>query len=443
MVNKKKKSILEILQDRIVPLQQSEQERVQEIDALLTGPKSQPAMRGGKDKERDELQQLSHTTLLALIVEYTAQQIFAEGISAASGDVQHMWQPFDRNGIPSKQGALWGATLKYGETFGLTLPGDKGAYMRGFGPLNFGAVWQDPVDDQHPMFAWRRIPQGRGVDHWRIYDEEAEHRLSYEDGTFEYLEPHYHNMEVTPVVRFTAGADLEGVVTGEPKRYEMDARRHDKTVNDRLQIQHYNSWRIKTATNLPENATPAEREQFRLKLEHDDILLGMGETEFSTLEETSMASMVGAQEADRDLLAAVSQTPVWAFNGGSMVNLSADALVEAKSGNRQKVWMIHRELNRPLVSWARLAAVAEDRSEDAERFDLTTEWADIGSQSMAAAADSLGKMAVQLGVPVEMLWELIPGVSRRQVTRWMEWKQEHPEGDLALAQALTRQATVG
>lgn len=434
-----KRSLVSTLQETIVPIQQADADRAKNIDALLTG-RQPPRFVRGKDKEKRTLAELSHTSLLSLIVEYTSQQIVAEGVSASSGDVSAMWVPFDRNGLPSKQGALWRSLLTYGHAYGLALPGTRGAYMRGFNPKQFGAIYQDPVDDDFPMWAWRVIPQANGTQHWRIYDDVSEYRLSYEDGQYHYIDQWEHGLGVTPVVRFTADADLDGNVVGQPLKFQTDAQRHDKTVNDRLQIQHYNSWRTKFAENLDETATEEEREQFRLRLEHDDILLGSGDTKFGTLDETSMASMVAAQEADRDLLAAVSQTPVWAFNGGSMVNLSADALVEAKSGNRQKVWMIHREVNRPMVAWLRLAALAAGDRRNAERFDLTIDWADVGSQSMAAAADSLGKLAVSLGVPVEMLWEMIPGVSARQVARWKEWRKDNPDGDLALAEALLRQS---
>lgn len=431
------RALVELLQEQIIPLQLEESSRAGEVDKLLKGGLQPEHIH--KNREKQTLSELSHTSLLSLIVEYSAQQLVAQGVSGTDEDVQHMWTPFDRNGLPSRQGALWTAVLSYGEAYGLVLPGDKGAYMRAFSPKGFGALYSDPADDDFPMWAWRVIPQPNNTQHWRIYDDVAEHFLAYEHGQYVYVESREHGLGVCPVVRLTADADLEGNVIGEPLKFETDARRHDKTVNDRLNIQHYNSWRVKYATKMSDGWSEEERREFRMKLEHDDILIGTDDTEFGTLPETSMASMVAAQEADRDLLAAVSQTPVWAFNGGSMVNLSADALVEAKSGNRQKVWTIQREVNRPLVTWLRLAAQAEGRVEDSLRFDLAVDWADIGSQSMAAAADSLGKLATMLGVPVEMLWEMIPGVSQRTVQRWREWSADHPVGDLALAEVLTRQ----
>lgn len=447
MVNTKQ--LEELVTEQLSPLHNSEVEKAKKIDVLLRGgPGDRRAIkqRAGGVSDKLKLEGLAHTSLLDLIVEYTSQQIVAEGFSVPEGDAPQMWLPFERNGIPSRQGALWRATLAYGEGYGLALPGSinplmrgTAAYMRAFSPKRFGAVYQDELDDEFPLYAYRVIPQKGGKQLWRVYDDTHEHHLAYEEGSFKHLESRAHDMGVCPVVRFTEGADLEGNVLGQPARYERDAARHDKTVHDRLQIQHYNSWRVKTATNLDTNLTDKERKEYRLKLEQDDILLGDGSVVFGTLDQTDLSPMTTVQEMDRDTLAAVSQTPVWAFNGGSMVNLSAEALIEAKSGNRQKVWMIHRAQGRPLCAWARLAARAEGREEDAQRFDLAVEWSDIGSQSLAAAADALGKVGTQLGVPAQKLWELIPGVSRRTVEGWKDYAEQHPAGDLAIAQALTRQ----
>ena len=37
---------------------------------------------------------------------------------------------------------------------------------------------------------------------------------------------------------------------------------------------------------------------------------------------------------------------------------------------------------------------------------------------MAQVADALGKMATLLGIPVEALWERIPGVTDQDIERW-------------------------
>jgi hypothetical protein len=68
---------------------------------------------------------------------------------------------------------------------------------------------------------------------------------------------------------------------------------------------------------------------------------------------------------------------------------------------------------------ARLVAMAEGDLELALAYDLTVRWrnTDIDGMSWAQAADALGKLAIQLKVPLEMLWEQIPGWTDDDVER--------------------------
>ena len=56
----------------------------------------------------------------------------------------------------------------------------------------------------------------------------------------------------------------------------------------------------------------------------------------------------------------------------------------------------------------------------ARAWDLRVRWRDESSGSMSQAADALGKLAQQLGVPLEMLWERIPGWTDDDVNRAKE-----------------------
>jgi hypothetical protein len=132
---------------------------------------------------------------------------------------------------------------------------------------------------------------------------------------------------------------------------------------------------------------------------------------------------------------------VWALNGGQLVNLSADALTEARSMSRLKVQSKQRAMGRSAAQNLRLAAHIEGRADDAADFSLRMQWADIEARSMAQAADALGKIATQLGVPVQMLWELIPGVTKTKVEEWREYAADHPSDTARLADALERQST--
>jgi hypothetical protein len=64
--------------------------------------------------------------------------------------------------------------------------------------------------------------------------------------------------------------------------------------------------------------------------------------------------------------------------------------------------------------------MAEGDLVTAAAWDLRVRWKDTESGSMSQAADALGKLAVQLKVPIEMLWERIPGWTDIDVQRAKE-----------------------
>ena len=286
------------------------------------------------------------------------------------------------------------------------------------------------------MYGLLTIPQ-RKATLYRLIDEEVVHYLARsETGDLEYIEERPHGVGVTPIVRYANHLDLEGRSPGEVDKFKGVASRFEKTTNDRMLIQHHNSWRVKTATGLEEPGSPEEAERVKMLLRHEDILTGDENVTFGSLPETTLDSTLKAAEQDRDTLSAVAQTPVWVFNGGQLVNLAADALSEARSVSRQKINGKRRALGRSHAQLLRIAAHIEGRAQDAADFTLRMQWADVESRSMAQAADALGKIAVQLRVPVEQLWDMIPGISKTTADDWRRWARENPDPERMIAQGI-------
>lgn len=437
--------VLSLIGDELAALAQQERRRLDDIDLWLRSENPvEQHRRARENPEKSALAGLSRTPLLRLIVEEAAQQMILEAVSSSGRDTAAMWEPWERNGLPSREGALYEGCLGYGLAYGTALPGTlrdgKAAVLRFLSPRDLFAVYGDPVDDEWPLYGLRTIAQPGGVVHYRLIDDEGVHFVARDEtGTLKYLEVRTHDVGVAPIVRYANHMDLEGRTPGEVDKFKGVAGRFEKTTNDRLLIQHYNSWRIKTATNLEDPGSPEEAERVKALLRHEDILTGGEGVEFSSLPETTMDGVLKAGEADRDTLSAVSQTPVWVFNGGQLVNLAADALAEARSMSRQKVGAKKRGLGRSHAQLLRLAAHIEGRVEDASDFNLRMSWADVESRSMAQAADALGKIATQLGVPQEMLWDLIPGISKATADDWRKWREDHPSDQAALAAAINRQ----
>lgn len=446
MVNQS--DVLQLIGDQLAGQAQIERARLDEIDKWLSTDNPVEVYRRAHTPPSDEKGQLAHLSyspLLRLVVEECAQQMVLEDVQSPGRDTKALWAPWERNGMPSRQGALFNAAIGYGLAYTQILPGvlpgepGQRAVIRAISPRDLFAVYADPVDDEWPMYALRTINQAGGVKHYRLIDEESVYYVSRnETGALEFIEERRHDIGVCPIARWANGMDLEARTPGEVEKHEVVARRYNKTVYDRLLIQHHNSWRIKTATGLVEPGNLEDGEKQKAILEHSSILTGGEGVQFGSLPETTMDGIIKAGDVDRDTIAALSQTPVWALNGGNLVNLSADALTEARSASRRKVQDKQRGMGRPAAATLRLAAHIEGRDEDAADFALRMVWADIGSVSLSQGADALGKVADQLKVPVELLWDLIPGISKTTADNWRAYAEDHPAPEVAVAQALNR-----
>jgi len=334
----------------------------------------------------------------------------------------------------SRQRAIHRAALAYGYSYTTVLPGDSGAVIRGKSPRDLFAVYQDPAVDEYPMYY---IEKSGPL--YYVVDEEARYTLTERQGRLEYVSHEIHGAGVAPAVRYSNQIDLEGRTPGEVEPYIGAAKRINKTDYDRMLVQHFNSWKIRTATGMEQPGDEAEGQRLKLLLRQSDILTGDEGVQFGTLPETPLDGFISAHESDVESLAAVSQTPAHALTG-KMINLSADAITEARA-------MLDLKANERKIGFGdshcqtlRLASHVEGRERDAQDFSLAMVWADLESRSMAQAADALGKMATMLGIPVEMLWDRIPGVTQEDAKMWLKFKRENPSADDQLAAGLFAQA---
>lgn len=444
----KPSDVLQLLGDDLIPASERDRQRLDGIDKWLSTDNPVEVSRrvhAAPNPEKEALAQLSYTPILRLLAESVAQQMVLESVHSPGRDTTELWAPWERNGMPTKQGALWFASAGYGGAYTVTLPGmdpdgspNDVARITAYSPRDLYVVYGDVVEDEWPMYGLRTIRQGK-TRAYRFIDDEGVNFLSRdEDGKLEFIEMRPTGLAVPPIVCYANGADLEGRSPGEVEKHEIGAKRLNKTTWDRMNIQHHNSWRILTATGLEEPGSTDEKERTKALLRNEDVLTGGDGVTFSTLPETTLDSILKAASEDRDSIAAMSQTPVWALNGGQLVNLSADALVEARRSHMLKIRDKQRNMGRPAAQNLRLAAVIEGRDDDAEDFNLRMRWADLDSWSLSQAADALGKIATQLGVPPTLLWDMIPGLTEQQVQEWRAYAEEHPTQTERLAAAVER-----
>jgi hypothetical protein len=428
-------AVIELARDILIPAWTLEKQRLDDIDAWYRWSPEKVRVPAQADLEEKYLRDLAETPWLTLVVTTVAQQLVAEALRSTSGrKTTTLWEPWQRNRMQSRQRAIHRAALAYGYAYTTVMPGDTGSVIRGYSPRDMFALYADPVEDEYPMY-YLRV---RG-DHRIVVDEEAVYTLGVEDGKLKYITHELHNAGVAPAIRYSNQIDLEGRTPGEVEPFIPLAKRINKTTFDRLLVQHHSSWKVRTATGLEDPKDDADNERRKLVLRQNDILTGGEGVEFGTLDETSPEGLIKAGETDVETLAAVSQTPAHALTG-KMINLSADAITEARAMLDLKAGERKVGFGDSHIQTLRLAAHIDGRQEDAEDFSLVMDWTDFQSRSMSTAADALGKMATMLGIPPEKLWDRIPNVTPDMAADWLRYKRENPSADEQLARSLTNQS---
>lgn len=429
-------AVLALAQDVLIPGWTAERIKMDRIDQWYRWDpeKVQLPRLAQPNIEQQYLRDLSETPWGGLIVTTIAQQLQAELVrSTEHDDVDDVWLPWLRNRMPSRQRAIHRSALAYGYSYATVMPGDLGSVIRGRSPRDMYAVYADAAVDEYPMY-YLIVNDNR----YTVVDEEATYTLVMEKGRLQFVTYDIHGVGVAPAVRYSNQIDLEGRTPGEVEPFIPVLRRINKTSYDRMLTQHFNSWKVRTATGI-EKPAEGEADNIKMLLRQQDILTGETGVQFGTLDETSLEGFIAAWESDVEALAAVSQTPAHALTG-KMINLSADAISEARAMLDLKANERKMGFGDSHVQTLRLAAHIEGREDDATDFTLRIQWADLESRSMSQAADALGKLSTMLGIPPEKLWDRIPTVTAEEAKSWMEYKKANPTSEDQLASALMGQA---
>jgi hypothetical protein len=158
------------------------------------------------------------------------------------------------------------------------------------------------------------------------------------------------------------------------------------------------------------------------------------DAKFGSLPEANLNNIVHAIEQCLRTYGLMTQTPPH-YLLGDLVNLSAEALLAAdtslakKTGDRQTLYG---------EAWEqvfRLGGVAMGDDAAANDTDAQVWWRDTEPRSIAQQVDALGKLATMLQVPVQALWEEVPGMTGGTLQRWrMEAARQRLQDQLAQRQ---------
>ena len=439
--------VVDLTNDVLLPIWRAERATLDRIDRWYRWDHEDP---NAPDKQRStteyrQLKPRAQTPWLGLVVSTTAQTLYVEGYRrTGESDSAPPWRAWQENQLDARQIAVHRAALAYGLAYTQVLPGrsftgERVPVIRGISPREMIAVYEDPASDDWALYALRakgttvvdpRTGQKAKGLSLRVIDDDSIYRLQVSgDGSgtkATYIDTEAHNVGVCPVVRFANGLDLEGRTPGEVEPFISVASRIDQTTFDRLVVQRFASWVVRTiagmsAPEMLEGETQAEFEnRTKLRLMVQDILIADDpDTKFGSLPATPLDGFISAKDSDVRDLAAVSQTPPHHLLG-QMANLSAEALQSAEVGRVRKTEERRHLFGESWEQTLRLGAYVMDDMDGANDVEAQVIWRDIDSHSLAAVADALGKISDQLGVPGEALWERIPGVTQVDVERWKQ-----------------------
>lgn len=375
--------------------------------------------------EYDDLADVSRNAWAGLVVKSLVQNAELTGMrmSGSEGNVRG-WATWQRNQMNRKQSALYTASCAHGAAFVWASKSSDRMTGLPMSKLNISsamemATFYDPDDDEWPVAAILARPKYGSLGQAdgftvRLWEDGWVHYLSCKgtglsENEWTYISHEPSGADVVPVVRYAPNVDIDGRANSDLQGFLPLLRRIDQDTFDRLIVQRFGAWKVRYIAGLVRPTNKDEALAQKIKLSIDQLLIAEdADTKFGTLDATDLAGFIAARDSDLRDLSALSQTPPHHMLGLAS-NLQAESLAAAESG-------LQRNSRGHRISWGesneqtfRLDAHMRGDTAEAAAHDMTAIWRDTESRSLEQAAQALSTIAQGLNVPVEMLWERIPG----------------------------------
>lgn len=437
-----------------LPAWLAQQQAALAIDPYLRGEHPLPvASNSQSTQEREQLRLMATTPYGRLILNSTTQALNLRGVRMPGNEeVPPIWKDFWlKNKMLARQNAINRSAIGYGQGYSTVLPGqlglksEDGMVIRNYTPKTMTAFFNE-IWDEYPTVALNGEAQidDRGQQYWifQVFDEEAVHyayvyelQLGSPDSIkIEYLESRTHDAQVTPVVYHTPLVDDDGGSRGEILPFLPIISRLDQSVYDRLLIQRQAAWKVRTAAGVKKAKSASGQARLEATMKAGDLLVSDDPTtRFDTLDASSMLEHVETRTSDLKDLATASQTPSYMLTGES-TNVGAESLSAISSGYQQRIEQNKRALGMSYEKIFDLGA-HQDPSLGEPESGLEMRWAEFRPYSLTQISDSLGKLAQQLEIDPDLLFEYVPFMSDDDVERAIEKRSEAKDEALAMAQA--------
>ncbi|MFD7259328.1 phage portal protein [Streptomyces sp. NPDC059874] len=457
-------------------------DRLQRIDNYIHGKHDDPYMPPQADAEYKLLAQRAVSNWMPLLIGTPAQALYVDGyrpgkpeagLPQASSSSSVQWSHWQRSRMDARQAAVYRGALGFGHSFVLTEKTAKGVISKGLSAKKTAALYEDPANDETPYAALTIVskPRSETPGKARMWDGKFEYAVTYKSLTdpdsVKVSALRRHGASECPVTRFASSVDLEGRTIGVIEPMIALQNRINQTIFDLLVAQTYTSHEVRYATGMAPplvmelldeagqvTTDPALAVDSRPKLDaagnpipaainHNARRFLFAEdpdVKFGSLPAGPIGSLIDSVDMSIRHLAAISQTPPHHLLG-QIANLSAEALLAAETSLSRMIAEFRSIFGEAWERVFRLAAELEGETAAADDYSGEVQWRDMESRSLAQAADALGKLAAQLGIPLRGLWKRVPGVTQTEYEDWVEMAEEDDSVG-QLATALTR-ATPG
>ena len=447
------------------PLWKAQKEHALAMDPYITGNHPLPIAADGQTKaEQAALREIARTPYGTLIINASVQALKVTGIrSADDTEMPEIWRNlWAKNRMNARQEGIFRPAIGYGSSYSSLLPGTigldgvrntvtrgrptgvmadgkitdtkSGAFdvpssvvWKNYNPKTMTALFAEP-QDHFPIVALNGIEQ---VDNegpyllFEVFDDEAVHyavvrdidSLDTKDLKVTYIESSPHGLGVTPIVAHSPRMDDSTGSLGELTPFLPLLHRIDQTIYDRLLIQRQAAWDVRTVSGLK-----VSNEAQAAKLKAGDFLSSPDpQAKFGKIEASSMADHNAVHESDLRDLSAVSQTPPFMIHGLTQ-SMQPEALGAISSGYHDKLESYKSPFGESIEQCFRLASHIDPSIGEVGEF-AEVRWQSMRPYSLTQVADALGKLAQQLEIPFDMLFEQVPFFTDEDVKRAIDGRE--------------------
>lgn len=393
---------------------------------------------------------MSETPYLELAVRTFRQVLKVDGVYLPSApEKAPSWKFWQQNRMDAGQTGIVDAALKYGAAYASVLPGTSVPVIKRYSPRRMTAVYQDPIDDEWPMLAL-------DVDGsmMRLFDETSVYYFGIENGprsgfvspeiqmsllNLTYIETRHHDVGFCPVVRYSDqmlldGEEQYGMV--EPLLSLNDRIR--ETTFEMLVAQYFQAFKQRyiigwTANDEAEKLKASAASLWTFK----DPDVSVGSLPSGDVTQYTQSRSIAVKD-----LASLAQLPAQAMGVGEISNISAEALAGLEAAKDRRTSEMASTLGESHEQLLRLCSWISGDVQGADDYESEVRWKDFTARSYAQLVDGLTKIAQSLDVPLELIWEDLPGWSQTKVQRAQQLIAQGAPTAASLAAARSQAATV-